>query len=251
MIACAFRPLQAAAFRRVPHRNIIKTYEPADSDSNVHLSMPLCDFDLFELLQRRGGRLAEKSAQPLLRQVLAAIQHCHSLSIYHRDIKPENVLMLLGTPLLADFGAAAFQEHITQPCATAQYACPQSVATAIRSAHASRFETAFSSSTGSDVCAYSAALSDVWSFGLLILVTVSGALPWRLAHTQDLAYSYWQRAVTASHDGFPIEACYGLMFAEDCISVSPSLLHLLCGMLRPAQEARFTLSQVLAHPWFN
>lgn len=42
----------------------------------------------------------ERSAKTIIRQVVAAIQHCHSKGIVHRDIKMENVIVNVQSPEL-------------------------------------------------------------------------------------------------------------------------------------------------------
>ena len=36
---------------------------------------------------------SEKDAANIVKQVLSAINYCHSMNIVHRDIKPENLLL--------------------------------------------------------------------------------------------------------------------------------------------------------------
>lgn len=37
--------------------------------------------------------LREKEARHYFRQILSAVEHCHSIGICHRDLKPENILV--------------------------------------------------------------------------------------------------------------------------------------------------------------
>jgi len=39
------------------------------------------------------GKLQEKLARQFFRQVVFAIDYCHSLHVIHRDLKPENLLL--------------------------------------------------------------------------------------------------------------------------------------------------------------
>ena len=47
--------------------------------------------DLFTVVTERGC-LSEDGARFILKQLIAAVSHCHSLSVCHRDLKPENIL---------------------------------------------------------------------------------------------------------------------------------------------------------------
>jgi hypothetical protein len=40
-------------------------------------------------MKEYGGRLSDQEAQPLFRQLVRALQYCHSHGIAHRDLKPE------------------------------------------------------------------------------------------------------------------------------------------------------------------
>ena len=66
--------------------------------------------DLFSYIEYKGGRLNEAETAVILRQILKAIEHLHSLDIVHRDIKPENILMAslddAARVILTDFGCS-------------------------------------------------------------------------------------------------------------------------------------------------
>ena len=68
-------------------------------------SLLIPDTDYFSLIFRlcNGGELFERIAQEqyfseqdaanIIKQVLSAINYCHSRNIVHRDLKPENLLL--------------------------------------------------------------------------------------------------------------------------------------------------------------
>ena len=62
---------------------------------------------LDEVLASEGGRLPLARALPMLRQVLAAVEHAHGKRVVHRDLKPDNVMVRPdGSVKVMDFGIA-------------------------------------------------------------------------------------------------------------------------------------------------
>ena len=54
--------------------------------------MDLCDkFDLFDYVA--NANISEPMARFMIRKIVDAIEHIHSLGIFHRDIKLENFLI--------------------------------------------------------------------------------------------------------------------------------------------------------------
>ena len=71
---------------------MIKLYEYFEDETNVYLICELC----------RGGELFDRiieneffdeaKAAEIFKQILMALNYCHSMQIVHRDLKPENFL---------------------------------------------------------------------------------------------------------------------------------------------------------------
>jgi serine/threonine protein kinase len=103
----------------------------------------------------------------LLRDLAAALVHCHSLGFMHRDIKPENVIMTSLAPWphsivkLADFGLAKRitpeAPEVRQYCGTPEFIAPEVV--------------------GHDWYTYPA---DVWSFGVMSYLLLCGEVPFTM-----------------------------------------------------------------------
>src|ERR1700748_12419 len=106
-----FQPKQSATLPWKPTANDINVYQEAGTLSLLnhphicsikdtfqtkdHLCMLLeyaSEGSLLDLVIRTG-RLKEKNARKLLRQVLSALDYCHQKNIVHRDIKLEHILL--------------------------------------------------------------------------------------------------------------------------------------------------------------
>jgi len=99
---------EARAVSRLSHPNIVPVFE-ADQDGRV--SFMVFEYvtgpTLADLLRKRG-KLPEREAAALMRDVLDAIATAHAQGIVHRDLKPSNILMdAQGRPRVMDFGIAA------------------------------------------------------------------------------------------------------------------------------------------------
>ena len=99
---------EARAVSRLAHPNIVPVFE-ADQDGAV--SFMVFEYvtgpTLTDLLRKRG-KLPEREAAALMRDVLDAIATAHAQGIVHRDLKPSNILMdAQGRPRVMDFGIAA------------------------------------------------------------------------------------------------------------------------------------------------
>ncbi|ELR56843.1 BR serine/threonine-protein kinase 2, partial [Bos mutus] len=92
--------------------------------------------ELFDYLVKKG-RLTPKEARKFFRQIISALDFCHSHSICHRDLKPENLLLDEKNNIrIADFGMAGWDGQGTvrpePPALTSafafrspHYACPE------------------------------------------------------------------------------------------------------------------------------
>lgn len=76
------------------HPHVIKLYEYFEDEQNVYLVTELCaGGELFDRIIAQEF-FSEKQAALIFRQILQALNYCHSMSIVHRDLKPENFLFV-------------------------------------------------------------------------------------------------------------------------------------------------------------
>ncbi|CAI7788430.1 unnamed protein product [Closterium sp. NIES-53] len=151
------------------HFGVVQVHEVFEDHKAVHLVMELCNGgDLFDFIQGAPkGRLNERHAASVMRQLLGALHHCHSLGVLHRDVKPENILLCDRVThqsrdrdvriKLSDFGVAGFLNEdgvCTDSAGTSEYMAPEVVVKAPYNAKA-----------------------DVWSAGVVLHAMLAGALP--------------------------------------------------------------------------
>lgn len=84
---------------KVHHPNVIKVVDIFDEKDFLHIVTELCTGgELFERIieksQTTEKSFSERDAASVLRQILGAVNYCHSLEppVVHRDLKPENFL---------------------------------------------------------------------------------------------------------------------------------------------------------------
>jgi eukaryotic-like serine/threonine-protein kinase len=122
---------EARAVSRLAHPNVVPVFE-ADQDGGVSFMVfeYVAGATLAELLRQRG-KLPQREAATLVRDVLDAIATAHAQGIVHRDLKPSNILMdAQGRPRVMDFGIAArvSDKHDGRIAGTPGYIAPEAIA---------------------------------------------------------------------------------------------------------------------------
>lgn len=173
---------------------------------------------LVELIGRRG--VGEAAAKQVARQMTAALQHMHERGVVHRDALPDNILVEGRRPLLlrlAGLNLAAEEGALVRRGDCPEGWLPPEVLTLL---------------PAEGYAAHTA--QDAWQLGLLLVVCLTGALPWAAADTTDPHYAAWaawaRRASTRMPPRFR--------------SFSPRFLRLLRRLLQPRPELRAGVSEV-------
>lgn len=110
------------------------------------------------------GPLSEHDAIYVFRQMMFAMEYCHSFNICHRDLKPENILLSeRGDVKIIDFGMAALHQNdqkLRTSCGSPHYAAPELL----------------KSKT------YRGDKADIWSMGVILFAMLAQRLPFDDPH---------------------------------------------------------------------
>ncbi|XP_015430349.1 PREDICTED: serine/threonine-protein kinase BRSK2 [Dufourea novaeangliae] len=168
--------------------------------------------ELFDYLVKKG-RLTPKEARRFFRQIISALDFCHSHSICHRDLKPENLLLDEKNNIkIADFGMASLQpagSMLETSCGSPHYACPEVI----------RGEK------------YDGRKADVWSCGVILYALLVGALPFDDDNLRKLLEKVKRGVFYIPH------------------FVPPECQNLLKGMIEVDPDKRLTLAEINRHVW--
>lgn len=205
---------EAALLNLIDHPNIVKL-----KDFLITSDYFCLFFEYVEGLQLLDyiimhGRLSEKEARTIFRQLLSAVHYCHHYSIVHRDLKIENILLdeRTGTVKLLDFGLSNFYRHdelLNTFCGSLYFAAPELLSGTV----------------------YMGPEVDVWSLGIILYVLVTGNVPF---DDKNLSILHAK-----------IKACQ-LQISD---RLSSHCRDLLSRMICRDPERRATMEQVLNHPW--
>lgn len=149
------------------HPNIIRIYDVFEDESSQYLVMEYCPNGT--ILQK--GKLEYDQFVSYSKQILDALDYCHSKNIAHRDIKPENILIdNYNKVKLADFGIAknfGTNNKSKEKCGTMKYFAPEMF-------------------LYNEVCPFKA---DIWALGITFYCMATGKYPFSSHSPQRIKQS--------------------------------------------------------------
>ncbi|CBN75345.1 conserved unknown protein [Ectocarpus siliculosus] len=142
-----------------PHPNVVDMLGVIKTNTTYYTLMSLADGDVAAMM-KHAGRLTEKQAVFLIRQLVSALEFLHARRIVHCDVKPANMLLVgsINKMRLADFGLSAKVPRghagVNGACRTLPYMSPELF-------NGAKFGTAV----------------DMWATGVVAYELMMGVLP--------------------------------------------------------------------------
>ncbi|XP_043535246.1 serine/threonine-protein kinase BRSK2-like [Chiloscyllium plagiosum] len=206
---------EIAILKLIEHPHVLKLHDVYENKKYLYLVLEhVSGGELFDYLVKKG-RLTPKEARKFFRQILSALDFCHSHSICHRDLKPENLLLDEKNNIrIADFGMASLQvgdSLLETSCGSPHYACPEVI----------RGEK------------YDGRRADVWSCGVILFALLVGALPFDDDNLRQLLEKVKRGVFHMPH------------------FIPPDCQNLLRGMIEVDAEKRLSLEQIQKHSWYQ
>jgi serine/threonine protein kinase len=158
------------------HENVVGLVEILNEVDCTYVIMEYCpEGDLFSNITEKNRYVRNDAmAKKIFLQILSAVEHCHSMSIFHRDLKPENILVTNGgnTVKLADFGLATTEGSTSDyGCGSTFYMSPECQQSSPR-----------------PYASYLSAPNDIWSLGVILVNLTCGRNPWKRACEDDSTF---------------------------------------------------------------
>jgi serine/threonine protein kinase len=179
--------------------------------------------DLFEEIKNgKEEKLPEEKSRYYFQQIITALEYCHNKNIIHRDLKPENILMtdlsMQADIRLLDFGLSKIvgnDEKCTEPYGTLSFVAPEVL-------QGKPYDKSV----------------DLWSIGIIAFLLLCGYLPFDDKHSER------EIARQTIQDPVPFEEKIWSKY-------SPEAKSFVDGLLQKKPEKRYTIKEVLEHPWIK
>ena len=180
--------------------------------------------ELFDWISNTG-RFSEPVARHFLKQILSALSYMqHTAGVCHRDLKPENILIDENfNLLLADWG----------------FASPLVGQSTSGKLNSYKGTLGFMSPELHTHKPYSGKEADLFAVGVILFMMITQCQPFDEAKVTDKYY----RLIAGNRPSH-----FWKIF-EKVVPVSEELKDMLTGMMQLDPSSRYTLDEIIAHPW--
>jgi calcium/calmodulin-dependent protein kinase I len=204
---------------------LVGLFEVYETETEVQLVLELLEgYDLFDRIIKKQ-KYSEAEAKILMKKACEGVAHLHEHNVIHRDLKPENILLVSEEDdtdcKVADFGLAKMfpeggprEQKTGTLCGTPGYVAPEVL---LRENYDNKVDT--------------------WSLGVIMYITCCGFPPFPL----DMQSESVKKVKTAD---FSFPSPYWDDTTDD-------LKDLIKHMIVVDPSTRYSMAQVLAHPWFS
>ncbi|KAE9002556.1 hypothetical protein PR003_g18206 [Phytophthora rubi] len=205
-----------------PHPNIVHFHQEFLHNESWFVVMEHCpEGDLWDRVRGSpNGRVPEREALRLFRQVTLGLHFLHTNGIAHRDVSLENVLLRDGVCKLSDFGLATDAERTcADTVGKANYMAPEVVAGEV----------------------YAPVAADMWSLGIVLFILLTGSpLVYRASEKDNDFVAFLQLGVRRVVKAWNMAS----FISEDACKFVSTLLQ-----RDPSQ--RLMTPDLLSHPLLN
>lgn len=208
---------EIAILKLLNHNNIVKFYDTFQTTNHLYLVTELVRGQSLHnyIKERQKSRLCEKEALRIFKDIVIAIEYCHSMNVVHRDIKLDNILIdLRGNVKIIDFGFSAIEKSnqlLDTHCGTLSYMAPE----VIRKRD------------------YHGPPADIWALGVVLYAMLFGYYPFRGENDEELVKSIKKGSIV-----FPEE-------------VSERTQNIISNLLKVNPEDRMTSKELLDYLFRN
>ena len=205
-------------------------YVPNDGDdeSCCHIILPfLGGGDLHGYVRSRSGPMTEDEAKAIFRDIMTGLNGLHERGICHHDLSPSNIMIHHGLAYIIDFGMALRvpSTRYGRSCLIKPDGAYGKLPYMAPEIYQSNVE-------------YDPEAIDVWSAGIILWDMVSGLGSYHVPHVTDKVFKAMTEILPKCCQKWSVQ------LSDDC-------LDLLQKMIQVDDTMRFTIHEVLAHPWMR